>query len=361
MSEARWARTAEEASRREAAVLAWLDARARGLKRRDALASLSPPTPWPTLEAWIRRYRRDGVLGLIDQRAVRASPPQAPTPRKPRPTLSFLRWAGGKSLSLRYILPQLPPTFTAYYEPMVGAGHLFLRLGPAPAVLADVNAELMTCFEVIRDDVDTLVRALAQHDNTKAHYLAVRALDPLALGAVDRAARMIFLNQTGFNGIYRVNARGQFNVPYGHRPNGLDAVEQTLRRVNVQLQGVTLRCGDFAATVADAPPGSLIYFDPPYYRPLSAATGRRSTRLYRGDFGAEEHARLARVVRELDARGCHVLVSNSDAPLVRELYAGYRITPLRVYRPVNSATSGRGDASELLISNAPAEQLALAL
>jgi DNA adenine methylase len=262
--------------------------------------------------------------------------------------VSFLKWAGGKTSTAQQILRHRPERFSVYYEPMVGAGSVFLKLKPERAVLCDTNRELMNCYEVIRDDVDRLIEILSQHRNSYEHFVAARALDPFDLPPVERAARTIYLNKTCFNGLYRLNKKGHFNVPFGrHRsPNFCDI--PTLQRISKQLAGVTLRCCDFEESVADAPPDSFIYFDPPYYHP----DRHRKHHYYHPDaFSEDDHRRLAALFRRLDLLGCHLLLSNSDHKFVRELYEGYPIEVIKLRRPINATASGRDGWTEVLIHN----------
>jgi len=373
VGEIRWARYVEQARVREAAVKVAMAALAEGARLEEAHKDADPGVAPSTLRKWITRYEEGGLLNLIDRRGQsarhdasrrarverRKKDPRR-SGRATREAYSFLRWAGSKSGTVARILERMPKRYTMFYEPMVGAGHVFLRLAPRRAVLADANPELMTCYEVIRDRVDELLVALEAHVNTYDHFMEVRALDPFELDPVERAARMLYLNRTGFNGLYRLNRRGEFNVPYGWRANPNLRPEKMLRRISQRLAHVELRCGDFTETVADAPRGSLVYFDPPYYYPPRPRSGKQKTRLYGADpFGEAHHRRLAEVFKALDARGCHVFLSNADEPLVRKLYAGYCVEVLDVDRPVNSRASERAGWTELLIRNRPPEQIAL--
>jgi len=270
-------------------------------------------------------------------------------PGRGRPALSFIKWAGGKARVLSQLLPFVPERFGTYYEPMVGAGTLFCKLAPERAVLADINAELLSAWPVIRDDVDALCEALEGHVNTYEHYLQVRAQDPDELPPPERAARFIFLNKTCYNGLYRVNNQGRFNVPYG-RKGGANFKDYTnLRRISRKLAGAKLLCEDFEVALADAGEGDLVYLDPPYLD-----LGRKSRTFHRYQpeaFGEEGHRRLARVFRELDARGCHVVLSNSNVPMARELYAGFHLKVLRTVRTMNSRIKNRSGWSEVVVCN----------
>ena len=276
-------------------------------------------------------------------------PDHKPRKRRGRKALSFVKWAGSKASVMKHILALIPEYKGVYFEPMVGSGTVFLSLKPRRAVLGDLNAELMNCYEVIRDELEGLLEALDQHQNTKEHFLAVRALAPDQLAPVQRAARTIFLNKTCFNGLYRVNASGKFNVPFGNIgwANYKDA--DTLGRVSGLLQGATLRCEDYQSIVEDARRGDLVYFDPPYLSP-----GPRPTIFFAyqpTSFDLEEHRRLAETFRQLDRRGCHVVLSNSNVPQIRELYRGYPVEVIPTRRPMNCVASAREGWTEVAVHN----------
>ena len=271
------------------------------------------------------------------------------TKKRGRRALSFVKWAGSKAYVMDRILELLPHYHSTYYEPMVGSGTVFLTLRPATAVLSDVNAELMNCYQVIRGRLDELLAALDRHENTKQHFLAVRAQEADALSPVERAARTIFLNKTCFNGLYRVNSRGKFNVPFGDIgwANIRDA--EALGRIHQLLQRATLRCCDYEQSLEQARCGDLIYFDPPYLSP-----GTKPTIFYAYQptpFGLAEHRRLAETFRRLDRRGCHVVLSNSDVPQIHELYRGYPMKVISTRRPMNCVASRREGWKEVVVHN----------
>jgi DNA adenine methylase len=283
---------------------------------------------------------------------IQAVERRSPAGKRGRKAISFVKWAGSKGPVMEQLLALFPPCGGTYYEPLAGSGTVFFSMPrPARAVLGDINAELMGCYEVIRDRLPALLSALDRHHNTEPHFLQVRAQNPDALPPVERAARMIFLNKTCFNGLYRVNSSGRFNVPYGNILWANVRDDLALERVHRQLQGVSLRCGGYRETLQDAGPGDLVYLDPPYLSP-----GPRPTTFYAYQpraFGEPEHRRLARTFRELDRRGCQVLLTNSNVPLVRELYRGYAVEVLRTRRPLNCVASRRDGWEELVIHNLP--------
>lgn len=353
MGEAAWADRLSRAEERMAivdAVQRRLDA---GATIEDALSETKAAVSVRTAKRWIKSFAAAGLPGLIDrvgrittlghQDPKRVNRPQ----RQTRGAPSFVKWVGGKQGVIAELVARIPENYSRYLEPMAGSGVLFLAVGPKRAVLADQNAELMGCYQVVRDDLDALLAALARHENTSAHYHQVRAQLPERLSAVEQAARFIFLNKTCFNGMYRVNRDGRFNVPFGRIGHANIRDEVALRRVSAKLQGCELRCGDLLETCADAKAGDFIYFDPPYL----AHERARTIRYNRQVFGEQEHRRLASLVRALDERGCLVMVSNSDHPLVRKLYRGFYIESLAVRRRVNANAAQRAGWTELLIRN----------
>ncbi len=349
-----WNDRVARAKERETLLLKFEAVVAKGLKPAAALREVGATVKASTVRSWAQRYAAEGLEGLIDRSGVLTTLGfQDPLPSrvrkhvKTREAFSFVKWVGSKQGVLSELLRRKPPSFTRYFEPMVGSGVLFLGLKPGAAVLGDANPELMLCYEVIRDQVDALLQVLREHRNTAEHYHAVRAQAPESLSQIERAARLIFLNKTCFNGLYRVNRRGHFNVPYGRdiRANFTD--EGALRRVSKCLKRAELRCGDFSDICADAAEGDFIYFDPPYLTRRAARTIRyQPAAFYEGD-----HRRLARCVHELDRRGCFVMVSNSEHPLIRKLYQGFRIESFDVRRKVNADGKGRSGWKELLVRN----------
>lgn len=266
----------------------------------------------------------------------------------PRP---FLKWVGGKTQLLDQMEPLLPATFGRYFEPFVGGAALFFDLRSkermtGPVVLSDVNAELVDCYLAVRDRVDAVIRALRAHRYASDHYYEVRAQNPADLSLARRAARTIFLNKTGYNGLYRVNRSGQFNVPFGRhtRPSFCDAAN--LRACSRALSGVSIEVGDFSTVLEQAKKGDFVYFDPPYV-PLSPTS--TFTAYVPGGFGEAEQRKLAKVFSKLAARGVHVMLSNSDTPLVRELYGDYRIDTVYAARSVNSNAARRGKLREVVV------------
>ncbi len=263
---------------------------------------------------------------------------------RPRP---FLKWAGGKTQLLPQILARFPKVYRRYHEPFVGGGAVFFGLLPARAILSDINADLVATYAAIRDDVGAVIAALEEHEVSETHYYAVRAQQPGELTAVAAAARTIYLNRTCFNGLYRVNRRGEFNVPFGRYTNPTVCNSENLRAVSAALARVDLRCEDALAIGKRAQPGDLVYFDPPY-DPVSPTAS--FTSYAKGGFGKEEQTALAEVFRSLAERGVNVVLSNSDTPFVRKLYKGFRLEKVFARRAINSRADRRGVVSEVLVS-----------
>jgi DNA adenine methylase len=268
-----------------------------------------------------------------------------------QPAKPFLKAVGGKTVLLPEILPRLPAKIKTYYEPFLGGGAVFFALAAAGrferAVVSDANEELAITYVALANLTDKVVRALKKHVYDETHYYSVRAQDPLKLEMSVRAARLIYLNKTCFNGLWRVNRKGQFNVPFGRYTNPTICDEENLRAVSLALRRVTVASLDFEKTVLPAKRGDAVYFDPPYV-PVSETAN--FTAYTAGGFGPDDQARLRDVAKRLDERGVHVLLSNADTPLVRELYKGFRIESVQAPRRVNSKGGKRGNVGELLIS-----------
>ncbi|MDN5348529.1 MAG: adenine methylase [Clostridia bacterium] len=260
----------------------------------------------------------------------------------------FLKWAGGKGQLLEQFKPLFPKQYERYIEPMVGGGAVFFFLQPEKAILMDLNAELMEVYRVVRDNVEELIADLEKHKNEKDYYYAIRNLDPGKLTPVERASRLIYLNKTCYNGLYRVNRKNKFNVPFGRYKNPDIVNAQGLRAASRALKKAELLTGDFSLVLEFARPGDFIYFDPPY-QPLSATSS--FTGYTPGSFDEGEQKRLAGVFKELTRIGSKVMLSNSDTPFVREIYQGFRVQTVYAKRAINSRPDRRGSIKELVILN----------
>ncbi len=268
----------------------------------------------------------------------------------------FVKWAGGKGSIVSDIAARIPRhgNFRRYLEPFVGAGALFFWMRRSfpdlEFLIADSNEELIHAYRAIRDDVERVLAKLESHQafHSPDHYYNVRRASPRE--PAERAARFIYLNRTCYNGLYRVNRRGVFNVPIGRydRPRIVD--RENLLAVATVLREVKIEAADFETATEGAGPGDLIYFDPPYH-PLSETSG--FTSYTAGGFGLDEQRRLARVFETLSRRGAFIVLSNSSSDLVRELYESLdprpRMDEIQVPRAINSNAKSRGPVPELLI------------
>ena len=269
-----------------------------------------------------------------------------------------LKWVGGKRQLLQEIGRRFPAGHGLYVEPFVGGGAVLLNRQPEHALISDRNEELINVYRVIRDTPDELTDALRVHEKKNAErgsewYYAVRSLDRSpefrTLTAVQRAARIIYLNKTCFNGLFRVNAAGQLNVPYGRyrHPNIVNAEGIAALHAYLHEAHVEIRCGDFADALRGLPQDAFVYLDPPYM-PLSATSA--FTGYAQGGFGYEEQVRLREACVRLRRAGIRFLESNSDCPAVRELYRDFRVETVEARRSVNSRADRRGAVKEVLIS-----------
>jgi DNA adenine methylase len=272
-------------------------------------------------------------------------------------TRPFLKWAGGKTRLLSVLRRSVPPApFGRYFEPFVGGGALFFDLSPDRAVLSDMNPELISCYQVVRSSPEELIQELARYSVSESEFYRVRALQPGELSPVVRAARFIYLNKTCYNGVYRVNRSGQFNTPFGHYKTVALVDEDNLRRASELLQNATLICQDYQSVLDCATEADFVYFDPPYMPVSRYSDFKRYTKEF---FYESDHEHLAQVFSSLVAKGCKVLLSNSYHPKITKLYSEYFQTKVDVPRFVNCKGKGRGDVTELLISNyAPAGRTA---
>ena len=268
----------------------------------------------------------------------------------------FLKWAGGKLQLIEQFKNLFPHNFNNYYEPFIGSGAVFFylksKLKLHKVFLSDANEELINCFVAVRDKPSELMELLSNHQkkHSKEYYYAVRSIECDRLDSVNKAARLIYLNKTCFNGLYRVNSKGQFNVPMGDYENPCIFDKNTLYQASQLLQGVHLRVMTFEKALNFAQKDDFIYLDPPYI-PLSKTSS--FTQYSKGSFSGKEQKCLSKVFRMLDLRGCFVMLSNSDHALTRELYRDYEknIVIVRAKRMINSVGSKRGVINEVVVTN----------
>jgi len=263
----------------------------------------------------------------------------------------FVKWAGGKRQLLDELTQGLP-YFENYHEPFIGGGALFFRLEAINrikrAYLSDSNAELINTYSVIKNEIFELMSELASplYVNNEAAYYKIRASKPKT--DVERAARFIYLNKTAFNGLYRVNSSGGFNVPFGKYDNPKILDSQNLLLVHRALQKDELHRGDFTIVLKNAKRGDFIYFDPPY-APISKTSN--FTAYTKDGFGENEQKKLLKTYKELDSKGCFVLLSNSYSDFISELYAEFESEVVHASRMINCKGDQRGKIKELIVRN----------
>jgi DNA adenine methylase len=261
-----------------------------------------------------------------------------------------LKWAGGKTKLVESICALLPKKIETYFEPFAGGAAVFFALAKEgrfrKAVLSDSNPELVNVYQALQSDVDGVISALRRKRYDEESYYRVREQNPSK--SIQQAARTIYLNKTGFNGLYRVNRSGLFNVPFGRYTNPTICDEPNLRLVAECLRGVELKVDDFKNVCKFAKMGDAVYLDPPYL-PVSATA--YFTSYDRHPFLLKEHKQLAKVFSDLAKKKVVAVLSNSDTPETRELYQEWSIAFLQVPRSINSRTSNRGPVSELLVVN----------
>jgi DNA adenine methylase len=269
----------------------------------------------------------------------------------------FLKWAGGKRQLLPHIRKHVPyiAKGKAYYEPFVGAGAVLFELQHPKAFINDVNSELINCYQVIKDDVEALIEDIKTHQtNSSEYFYKIREQDRLPAykewSPVQRASRIIFLNKTCYNGLFRVNSQGHFNAPFGNykNPTLVDVIVIKAISKYLNQNNITITRLDFEEAVQGAKKGDFVYFDPPY-DPVSDTASFTGYNLDK--FGKDEQVRLKTVYDELNARGCKVMLSNSSTDFIKNLYKDYKIITIPANRNINSVGTGRGQINEFLILN----------
>lgn len=290
---------------------------------------------------------------MATRRNVQPFPIEQPRADQLLDAKPFLKWAGGKRQLSPAIIEALPRHIQTYYEPFVGGGAVFFALAIRGrfehAVLIDHNPDIIKTYRVVQREVDALVQKLrvhAKYATDPEYYYKLRAVSPASLSSVEHAARLIYLNKTGYNGLYRVNRQGHFNVPFGRYKNPTICNEPLLRACSMVLTRVELITADFGDVAGIARPGDAIYFDPPYV-PLSQSSSFTAYDPY--PFGEAEHRRLAIAFRACCAQNVAAVLSNSDCPLTRELYAGLDVRTVYATRAINSVPTKRGPVSEILV------------
>jgi len=270
--------------------------------------------------------------------------------RRPHP---FLKWAGGKRQLIPQMIKYFPKNFNEYIEPFVGGGALFFYILPRKTILIDINEDLINCYKVIKNNVRELIELLKNHKNEKDYYYQIRALDRAPesyskLSDVEKASRAIYLNRCCYNGLYRVNSKGQFNVPFGRYKNPKFCDEENLEAVSNALEYVDILHGSFEICLKYAEKSDFVYFDPPYH-PLSKTSS--FTSYTKDNFGKESQRKLFSVFKRLDERGCKLLLSNSYNDFILDLYTEYQVVLLNAKRAINSDATKRGIIKEVLVLN----------
>ena len=266
-----------------------------------------------------------------------------------------LKWVGGKRQLLETIAPLIPKRIGTYCEPFLGGGAVLFSLQPSRAIVNDLNGDLITVYEVIRDDVDALIASLEQHINTPEYFYSVRDLDRdkevyKSLSKTEKASRLIYLNKTCYNGLFRVNSSGEFNSPFGHYKNPNIVNEPVLRAVSKYFNSsrITFYHEDFESVLSKLKKGAFVYLDPPY-DPVSDTAS--FTGYNKGGFDRSEQIRLKACCDELTNRGIRFLLSNSSTNFIKDLYTGYKIDIVQAKRAINSDATKRGAIEEVLIRN----------
>lgn len=267
----------------------------------------------------------------------------------PRP---FLKWVGGKRQLLGVLSASSPEGWHGrYYEPFIGGGAFLFYQRPDVATISDMNPELINCYTVIRDDVDALIRSLRRHKNEEAYFYEIRAKDVKKMTPIQRASRMIFLNKTCFNGLYRENSKGQFNTPYGRYTNPNIVDEENLRAISDYLNNpdIEIKHSSYQHVLDTAMPGDFVYFDPPYV-PLTKTAS--FAEYVKGGFCLKDQAELADVFAELSRRNVYAMLSNSNTQVILDLYKDFNIKTVHASRSINCKGNKRGkEANEVLVTN----------
>jgi DNA adenine methylase len=277
---------------------------------------------------------------------------------RPKP---FVKWVGGKRQLVKQfrdmgLYPPPPECFkvktATYYEPFVGGGAVFFDLSPMKAVLSDMNFELVTSYNVIKNNVEGLIRELRKYKYSKEFFLEMREKNPNEMTDLKVAARFIYLNRTCFNGLYRVNSKGKFNTPFGKYDNPLICDAENLRKISKTLQKTKILHQSYKKVLDMAKKGDFVYFDPPYY-PVNATSS--FTSYTKEGFFAKEQEELRDIYFKLHKRGCFVMLSNSDTPLINKLYSGLdkkiKVNKVDAGRAINANSKKRGKIKEVLVIN----------
>ena len=269
--------------------------------------------------------------------------------------LPFVKWVGGKRQLLNEVEKHIPEQFSRYYEPFVGGGAVLFYVQPKNAVINDSNEELVNLYNVIKETPEELIEDLKKHKNEEGYFYEVRGIDRekekyQALTRIERASRIIFLNKTCYNGLFRVNSSGEFNSPFGRYKNPnivndiiIRAAGNYLSKNNIQILNT-----DYEKSLSKIRKGAFVYFDPPYY-PISDSSS--FTGYTKNGFDKTEQERLKKVCDKLNDKGVNFLLSNSSIKFIRDLYKDYNVFSIKAKRAINSKGDGRGEITEVLVKN----------
>ncbi len=260
----------------------------------------------------------------------------------------FVKWAGGKGQVLEELKSRVPLRYGRYYEPFVGGGALFFASSPEQAVLSDKNPFLVNAYLIVRDDPEGLALSLKKHRADRDYYYAMREVDPATLSDVERASWFLYLNRTCYNGLWRVNRNGKFNVPFGRYQNPRILDKDNLGKASFALRRAAILCADFTLALEGVEKGDFVYLDPPYH-PLGGTSD--FTGYVKDGFGPSDQERLAKAFHKLTATGVMAMLSNSDTELVRRLYSGFIVETIQAKRPVNCRADRRGAVNEVIVRN----------
>lgn len=267
-------------------------------------------------------------------------------------TYPIVKWVGGKRQLMFELLKNMPKSYNRYFEPFIGGGALFFELQSENAYISDINEELVNLYCVVRDNVDELIKDLSRHENSKEYFLKIRNIDRTEkyqeFSNIEKASRFIYLNRTCFNGMYRVNSKGEFNVPFGYYKNPRIIDENNLLNCSGLLKKTEIKCADFSKILDKVQMEDFVYFDPPYV-PLNETSS--FTSYTKDGFDIDMQFKLRDVCDELDSMGVKFMLSNSDTKLVNELYANYDIKKVFASRAINANACGRGKITEVLVKN----------
>ena len=264
----------------------------------------------------------------------------------------IVKWVGGKRQLMFELLKNLPENYNRYFEPFIGGGALFFELQPEKAYISDMNGELINLYNVVKNNVYELIDELKKHEISKEYFMNIRNIDRTKKyekwSDIQKASRFIYLNRTCFNGMYRVNSKGEFNVPFGNYKNPRIIDENNLINCSNLLQKTEIKNTDFSEILKYVQKGDFVYFDPPYV-PLNETSS--FTSYTKEGFDVDMQFKLRDVCDELDSMGVNFMLSNSDTKFVNELYENYNIKKVFASRQINANPSGRGKITEVLVKN----------